>query len=130
MKFIAMKKKLFFALLVLSFVACKRFDSNAYNHRMIQGSWKLNSIWSKKDSSSVIMKNKPTLVFLDSICSEQYIDSLNINIDYKFQINSYHLLLTDSVQNKKNNFLISKLIRDSLILENDTHRFTYLPSKD
>ena len=124
-----MRNIIFLILILYSFVACKRFDSNTHNLQMLQGHWDLTNIWSKVDSSTIKAPRSSTLTFELNSCSEQYLDSIYKNINYKFQIKNYQLELIDSVNNKKNMFVISKLIKDTLVLENDSYLFTYVATK-
>lgn len=124
-----MRKIFCVILLLFVLVACKRFDGNTHNLQMIQGTWNLTSIWSKADSAKVKTPQNSSLKFESNSCKEQYLDSIYKNIENKFQINNYQLELIDSVNNKRNTFLISKLIKDTLVLENNSYLFTYVNTK-
>lgn len=122
-----MKYLYFYLLLILTFNACNRFDSNAYNDKIVQGSWALTSIYNKETSQSLINDKKSILKFESDTCTEYFSESVDIQKKYQFKINNYRLLLTDPQKKSQNSFLIYKLIKDSLILENDSYLFKYTP---
>lgn len=124
-----LKKEIIFIMILLIMISCKPFDSNNYNMKLLQGEWYLKSISSKSQNKQVKIDDPTSLNFEEDICIESFQDTPITN-KYHVDVKNYMITLTDSAKNTQSKFLLSKLVKDSLILENDVYIYKYTSRTD
>lgn len=123
-----MRKILLTTLLIILCASCRRFDSNALNHQLIQGTWnQVEIVYSNGGADSLIIEYPQHLTSLrfDIDSCIETMEDMKEEHRFTYKIKNYVLKL-DKGEERSNFLNIIKLTKDSLILRSGNQSWKYL----